>query len=191
LVDDLGNARLADFGLMTLSASMNFLSTLSTKGGSGTVHYLAPELLNDDGIKTYASDVYAYAMLMYEVCRPEVHGGLLDIYICYGQILSATRPWSTLKDFQVIIKMYQGMRPEKPSSRFLMLDIIWDTIVSFWQQRPEDRPKVAHAIDAIDQVLLNKRKQRQDGASPSMGRRPRSKYAKRRMQFMPADSRII
>ena len=85
------NARVADFGLMKLSASRRVLTTIDARDGYGTAQYLAPELLADNGVKTYASDVYAYAMLMYEVrSSVEVTGGLYSIFVMADAISNST-----------------------------------------------------------------------------------------------------
>jgi serine/threonine protein kinase len=74
LINSDGRACLADFGL---AAILIQTSTLTGTGGftRGTVRWMAPELLGlvdddegqDGGKPTYESDVYATAMVIYEV----------------------------------------------------------------------------------------------------------------------------
>ena len=65
-------ACLADFGLATASDSKPTVRTyMSTNQIAGTLRWLAPELLggDDDSRTTFATDVYAFAMVCYEVSR--------------------------------------------------------------------------------------------------------------------------
>jgi serine/threonine protein kinase len=71
LVDDAGNARIADFGNAFYCIG---ISDTVPPGyhNSGTYRWLAPELVpveNDDkiGWPTFASDVFSFAMCVYEV----------------------------------------------------------------------------------------------------------------------------
>lgn len=66
------NACLADFGLTTLlQTTRTFSGTSSIRG---TLRWMAPELLNADGAEldagkaSFASDMYAVAMVFWEVC---------------------------------------------------------------------------------------------------------------------------
>ena len=71
-MDATRNARIADFGLATVSsASINFTATASMRG---TLRWMSPELLDLDesadletGRPTPAADIYALAMVMWEV----------------------------------------------------------------------------------------------------------------------------
>jgi len=62
LINDDGEPTLTDFGL----SKDNSAVTSSTLKGVGSVRWTAPELLNGS-TKTMASDVYAVAMVIYEV----------------------------------------------------------------------------------------------------------------------------
>ena len=72
LVDNVGVARVADFGLMTITdLTATFLSEPGDSGG-GTWSRMSPELLipeafGSDGRPTRESDCYALGMLVYEV----------------------------------------------------------------------------------------------------------------------------
>jgi hypothetical protein len=73
LISPSGRACIADFGQATTKDSKPVVMTVnSTRGSSGTMKWQAPELLdqNLDGIgqpNTPATDVYAFAMVCYEV----------------------------------------------------------------------------------------------------------------------------
>ena len=82
LITKCGRACLADFGLATTKDTMSFAAA-SSNGATGTLRWLAPELLTIDSentawANTTASDVYAYACVCYEVVYPTT----LNIYLC-------------------------------------------------------------------------------------------------------------
>lgn len=81
LVDDNGNARLADFGLTTtVDKAENDPTTVTAIRQQNTLRFAAPELLTEgeDGTssaptklrsKTVQSDVYAFGMLILQASR--------------------------------------------------------------------------------------------------------------------------
>ena len=78
LVSGAGRACLADFGLSTAKDSKPLMTTLaSSTKNSGTLRWQAPELMPDmqfdensphDQPNSFATDVYALALVFYEVC---------------------------------------------------------------------------------------------------------------------------
>jgi eukaryotic-like serine/threonine-protein kinase len=62
LLDEAGTAKLSDFGL----AQRNLTDDKHTPGLTGTPQYMAPELL-DGGRSTFASDMYALGITLYEL----------------------------------------------------------------------------------------------------------------------------
>jgi serine/threonine protein kinase len=73
LVSPSRRACLSDFGLATARDSKPTVRTyMSTSRATGTLRWQAPELLLDtdtDSRTTFATDVYAFAMVCYEVSR--------------------------------------------------------------------------------------------------------------------------
>lgn len=71
LVDDGGNACLADFGLASVLHDTGTLS--QSVSGQGTLRWMAPELLlceegvENGGRPSVASDIYALAIVIWEV----------------------------------------------------------------------------------------------------------------------------
>jgi serine/threonine protein kinase len=63
-VDDTGHARLADFGLSTVSADLG--SSGSIKDGHA-VRWAAPEILEEERPVSNESDVYSFSMVVIEV----------------------------------------------------------------------------------------------------------------------------
>ena len=66
LVDATGRARITDFGLATVAQNLD-----SIRSGSGDEGYAArwtaPEIVNEEGVRSKESDVFAFAMVMIEV----------------------------------------------------------------------------------------------------------------------------
>ena len=68
-------AYIADFGLATLTES-GFATTIAGKSIMGTPRWLAPELIPHAEVKrrhTFASDIYAFALVCYEVSYIFIH----------------------------------------------------------------------------------------------------------------------
>ena len=65
LMDGSGNARIADFGLATVTQNLDSLRSTSCQRGH-TVRWTAPELLNE-GTYSKETDVFSFAMVMIEV----------------------------------------------------------------------------------------------------------------------------
>ncbi|KAK8846967.1 hypothetical protein M9Y10_019541 [Tritrichomonas musculus] len=73
LLDDYLFPKIADFGLSkVLHKHTNSITTQSKRGIKGTIMYTAPELFNKSEKSQYskASDVYAYAFIVYEILNP-------------------------------------------------------------------------------------------------------------------------
>ena len=72
LVDHMGTARLADFGLMSMTDLSTILLSKTTAPTCGTILWMSPELLDparfgSDGLPSRESDLYAVGMTIYEV----------------------------------------------------------------------------------------------------------------------------
>ncbi|KAF8516479.1 kinase-like domain-containing protein, partial [Gautieria morchelliformis] len=126
LVNDHGEAALADFGLSSVFAAGE--STTSTFTG-GSVRWMAPELFLSDSpdditSKTCASDTYSYGSVILEVITGE-------------------RPYKDISnDLHVFNQVVQGYKPKRPSMATLNSGV-WDLMERCWSTEPSDRPKMS------------------------------------------------
>ena len=70
LIDDAGVARVSDFGLAVLQMRDTTPLT-AVNAGLGTLHYAAPEQLTEAATATAKADVYALALIAYEIAKRE------------------------------------------------------------------------------------------------------------------------
>ena len=91
--------------------------------GCGTIQYMSPEVMDDDGFDTKA-DVYSFGILMYEV------------------VTGVRAYFNNLKEedmFSFMKKVKNGMRPEFPKDNQIKDEFI-ELIKRCWSHNPKDRP---------------------------------------------------
>lgn len=72
LVDENGVACLADFGLSHIKLQTTTMVSLEPQPFLGAIRWMAPELLGG-GNRSLASDIYSFAMTIYEVRKQFYH----------------------------------------------------------------------------------------------------------------------
>lgn len=134
LLDEVGNPKLADFGLSreadcTSSIDLNLTSKL------GTPIFMAPELFPDKaGEYDEKVDVYAFAMTAYLMLHQKLEFVLLD----------KGRKQPKTCDQKKVMRMLQRncrfARPNLLSSSNEVNDKIWNLVQRCWAADPTDRP---------------------------------------------------
>ncbi|KAJ7148694.1 kinase-like domain-containing protein, partial [Mycena crocata] len=118
LIDDAGNARLADFGLASYADA-----TLKSSARAGSTRWMAPELLSPEELhfpefrRTLSTDVYAFACVCYE-------------------LYSGAHPFSEMGEALVIISVIAEKRPKRLAS---IPQQMWQVIQACWCQTPGER----------------------------------------------------
>ncbi|KAJ6480651.1 kinase-like domain-containing protein [Mycena vulgaris] len=140
-------ACVGDFGLSSFSENSEdptqqvgmTRSELSESGSStttqaGSPRWMAPELISPErhGIsvtRTPASDIYAF--------------GCLCVELYTGRI-----PFSTIEnDPVVMMKVLDGVRPDRPTERPAMSDALWDLVNACWAHDPASRPSMQTVVE--------------------------------------------
>lgn len=136
LIDEKRNARLADFGLLTIiSDPVNHLSSSSNAQG-GTVRWMAPELIApqrlgfEKSCPTKSSDCYAFGMVIYET-------------------ISGEPPFRNDPDCTISLKVVKG---ERPTRRTKLTDRLWEMLEICWALQPTNRPSINDVLRCLQVV---------------------------------------
>jgi serine/threonine protein kinase len=120
LLDDLGFARLCDFGF-SRKASKNDVMTLNI----GTPHWMAPELLAGQSNYDEKVDVYSYAIVLWEM-------------------LAKRPPFPGMDAAQVAVQVVQeNVRPTFPAG---LPDAVTGLIKACWSRDPTKRPSFSSIL---------------------------------------------
>jgi len=141
LIDKDRHARLADFGLLTVTSDSTDFTASNSHVTGGTTRWMSPEILNPDmfGLKdsrpTKESDCYALGMVVLEV-------------------LSGRPPFTPDKDFIVMRKVIDGERPRRPegSEGAWFTDDLWGMLELCWATLPEGRPSTEVVFECLERV---------------------------------------
>ncbi|KNZ79913.1 putative serine/threonine-protein kinase [Termitomyces sp. J132] len=141
LVDDQGMARVADFGISSISDPQ--ILTLTSHSGfasnGGTVRWQAPELItmHDDMAvsNNKPSDIYAWACVCYEIFTGRIPLDHLanDAAVVYHVAFKGTRP----------------SRPSNSSPSWTSWGLtteIWSIMEDCWKAEPTDRPTISSVL---------------------------------------------
>ena len=126
LIDETGQPRLADFGLLKITSDPANIFSSSSNSPVGTVRWMSPELISPQefGCKksrpTRSSDCYALGMVIYET-------------------ISGKLPFYKYTDYMVFLKVTKGERPSR-EARFS--EGLWEMLERCWTPYPEDRPRI-------------------------------------------------
>ncbi|KAF7373429.1 Non-specific serine/threonine protein kinase [Mycena sanguinolenta] len=114
------SACVANFGL-----SIVLERTASTTSHRGSLHWMAPELIDPsrwkDEFPRTASDVYAFGCVCFE-------------------LYTGQPPFANLPELSVLMKVIEGERPERPPGPPAMSDELWQHVTVYWSNDPSARP---------------------------------------------------
>jgi len=138
LIDQNDQARLADFGFLTIVSDNTNFTTSSSLAIHGTTRWMSPELLRAqqlglrDSRPTKGSDCYALGMVIYEV-------------------LSGLVPFTRFHSFIVPQKVIAGERPGRPEGAkgVWFADGLWETLTLCWEAQPESRPDIETVLECL------------------------------------------
>lgn len=127
----------------------------TTSPSAGTVHYIAPELLNPSGFglknsnPTKKSDIYAFGMVTYQVRNAYFFSGTATKG--RTKVITGKKPFAGAKDGLIIFNVVTGERPSRPpSSNEWVSDSVWNFISRCWAASQDGRPDVNFAMDALN-----------------------------------------
>ena len=113
--------KVTDFGLSKCDDLRTTQTTQGGGGAAGTSAFMAPELL-EDNIFTEKSDVYSYAIVLWEIWSRQV-------------------PWRGLRPVQIMRKVVD--KRERPPVPAGMPAELRELMVRSWVHQPADRPDFA------------------------------------------------
>jgi serine/threonine protein kinase len=151
LVDDSGHARLADFGFTTVTQNPDSIRSAQSHR-CHTVQWAAPEILNE-GRHSKEADVFAFAMVMIEVCRWKSAARRALAYCCLGltQLFTGAIPFRNHTSAMAISAIIQGRRPPRPTHP-TFTERLWTLMQRCWDQDPHLRPEVSELLQVLASV---------------------------------------
>ena len=163
LMDDSGNARIADFGFTTVTLNLDSVRSIQCQRGF-TPRWTAPEVL-DEGPHSKEADIFSFAMVMIEVCRERQTARRTLAYCCFIslQVFTGGIPFGKKSATIAMLAIIQGRRPERPTHP-TFTENLWSLMQRCWDHDPQLRPEVSEAL----QILL----------TPSVSRSSRWSYVR-------------
>ncbi|KAI9026350.1 kinase-like domain-containing protein [Hyaloraphidium curvatum] len=133
LVDG-SRAVITDFGLSRVRLEVSKSSARTGNGMQGTPGFVAPEMLAGGPLKP-AGDVYAFAMLCYEV------------------VSKGRYPFDDLNSIAAIVYKVavEQLRPERPDG---VQDAMWAMMECAWAQDPQSRPDFVELEKETAKLML-------------------------------------
>ncbi len=137
LLDDSKSVKLSDFGLAKKASSVNMATTrnpgLQYAGGmAGTFAWMAPELFNLQPVFTKESDIYAFAMTLWEIA-------------------TRTDPFHDMNDLQLTAAVTKGIRPVIEQK--VVPESFINAIQGGWAQEPKNRLKLEKIITLLVKAM--------------------------------------
>ena len=121
-------AKIGDFGL---SVSKDDAMSSHVSGCHGTKGHMAPEVLSDDGSLSYASDVYSYGILLFE-------------------LFTGTKAFSNQKHYH--FEEMVVLNAQRPSFPLVTPDGYRDLASACWSHDPANRPCFEDIVSSLKRM---------------------------------------
>lgn len=152
MVDDDMKCVLLDFGNSRVITTSDSPLDFSADSTTGTVSYLAKELLQENALPTLASDLYAFGGLTLFVSRsyliPSARGPDPQNY-CALQIMTGKAPFYNISGGAgpIILAITRGKTPIPSDYPMLAQDDpLWSLMQKCWDSEPDRRPPMSQII---------------------------------------------
>lgn len=137
LADRAGHLKLADFGLARVVAEATRRLGAYIGDATGTITHMAPELFALQAKYTEFSDVYAYAMTLWEVASRKIpYQDAAHQQVIIAQVSNGMRETVTEKTPQVMRQIIEGGWAAEPEDRPMLSTIIQELNASLQQKPP-------------------------------------------------------
>lgn len=131
------NAKLADFGLSTVSRSVAISSTDSLTGPQGTYNYMPPEAFQLSYKPVRAFDIYSYGILLWSLFTGE-------------------EPFPNVGYSLVELRISEGDRPRCDRLLSLQVQGVTDIVQLMqrcWNMNPTERPPFKNCLDVTERLF--------------------------------------
>ena len=165
LVDESGDARIADFGRTTVTQNPDSMQSTSCQHGY-TPRWTAPEVIRE-GPHSKEADVFGFAMVMIEVrhsrctaCRTFTNYSSTSMKVFTGAV-----PFRDSSTHAAIFAILQGERPSRPTHPSFTEDL-WTLTQHCWDQDPHSRPEVSEVVEVLRGSSVSPQSQRPSVSLP-------------------------
>jgi serine/threonine protein kinase len=153
MVDDAGHAKLIDFGLSRLLETVADTPVFTLSIVSFSVRWCAPELiLVENARATQATDVYAWASTVLQVCHNLSAYSVRSDRLCICQLLTGDVPYGSHRDITIISGILTRSPLPKTASplRYSInhVDLLWNLLEECWAEAPH-RPSIHEVKDRL------------------------------------------
>ena len=148
LVDITGHAHIADFGLATVTQSLDSAMSVECQRGH-TARWTAPEVL-DEGPYSKEADIFSFAMIMIEVRRgrPTMCQTLDEHRFVSMQVFTGAVPFNGQSHIAALSAIVQHKRPPRPAHPMFTEDL-WGLTQRCWYHEPHLRPEVSEVLRVL------------------------------------------
>ena len=151
-MDNIGRARIADFGLTVVTQNPDSIGTISFHDGY-TVQWAAPEVFLE-GTLSKQGDIYAFAMVMIEVrhVRPVSRVQSSYSHCTSIQVFTGSVPFAGCRFAKVMLEIMEGKRPPRPTHP-TFTEVLWTLMQRCWDPDPCLRPEASEALEILTQLI--------------------------------------